>query len=429
MAPQSMLLKLAEDIHSKTYQIAKTLRDHEQVEPNFEADSPAIDSRIETSTDYEELRNAVNEAANDLLLLINGPKTFLRTFLTTHYELAAYQAAIEFKFFENVPRQGSIHVTELAGIVGMDADRTGRFLRLLATQRVFKEVKEDYFAHTAASMALAVDPEVNSAAGMQMDEMFKAASETSNAIRASPSGAHSNDSPFKFRFGLHTFQFYAKNPQKAARFAQAMAGVSQMDRQFSELRDGYPWSRFDGGKIVDVGGGSGHVSIYLAQQFPSLSFIVQDESNDMIAQGQPLLAKTSASDPSLRSRVQYMRHNFFDPQPVRDASAFFIRQCVHNWPDKECVQILRRFIPALEAAPPGTPLIINDTVLPKMGSRTRYEERLLRQLDIAMLVVINAKQRTEKEFRALVKEADSRFEVKKVHSEGSMGLVEIYLRE
>lgn len=60
-----------------------------------------------------------------------------------------------------------------------------------------------------------------------MDEMFKAASETSNAIRANPSGAHSNDSPFKFRFGLHTFQFYAKNPQKAARFAQAMAGVSQ----------------------------------------------------------------------------------------------------------------------------------------------------------------------------------------------------------
>ncbi|KAL8729320.1 MAG: hypothetical protein Q9166_004817 [cf. Caloplaca sp. 2 TL-2023] len=426
MAPQSMLLKLAEDIHSKTYQIVKTLREREQDEPNFEADSPIVDPRIETSADYEELKNAVNEAANDLLLLINGPKTFLRTFLTTHYELAAYQAAIEFKFFENVPRQGSIHVAKLAETVGMDEDRTGRFLRLLATQRVFKEVKEDYFAHTAASMALAVDPEVNSAAGMQMDEMFKAASETSNAIRANPSGAHSNDSPFKFRFGLHTFQFYAKNPQKAARFAQAMAGVSQMDRQFSELRDGYPWSRFGRGKIVDVGGGSGHVSIYLAKQFPDLSFVVQDESPDMIAQGQPLLAKTD--DPSVRNRVSYMRHNFFQPQPVHDASAFFIRQCVHNWPDQECITILRQFIPALEASPPGTPLLINDTVLPKLNSRTRYEERLLRQLDIAMLVVINAKQRTEKEFRKLVKEADSRFEVKKVHSDGSMGLVEIYLQ-
>lgn len=62
---------------------------------------------------------------------------------------------------------------------------------------------------------------------VRMDEMFKAASETSNAIRKNPEGAHSNDSPFKHRFGMHTFEFYAKHPQKAARFARAMAGVSQ----------------------------------------------------------------------------------------------------------------------------------------------------------------------------------------------------------
>lgn len=65
--------------------------------------------------------------------------------------------------------------------------------------------------------------------------MFKAASETSNAIRSSPRGATSNDSPFKQRFGLHTFDFYAKNPQKAARFAQAMAGVSQSELPWGEL--------------------------------------------------------------------------------------------------------------------------------------------------------------------------------------------------
>ena len=59
--------------------------------------------------------------------------------------------------------------------------------------------------------------------------MFKAASETSNAIRSNPQGATSNDSPFKQRFGLHTFDFYARNPPEAARFARAMAGVSQSE--------------------------------------------------------------------------------------------------------------------------------------------------------------------------------------------------------
>lgn len=166
MAPQSLLLKLAEDIHSKTYDIVKFLRDQQQAEPTFELDSPTIEPHCNTA-EFENIRNSVNEAANDLLLLINGPKSFLRTFLTTHYELAAYQTAIEFKFFEKVPREGPIHIATLAERVGMDTDRTGRFLRLLATHRVFKEVDDDWFAHTAISLALATDKEVNSAAGMQ----------------------------------------------------------------------------------------------------------------------------------------------------------------------------------------------------------------------------------------------------------------------
>ena len=141
------------------------------------------------------------------------------------------------------------------------------------------------------------------------------------------------------------------------------------------------------------------------QQFPELKFVVQDESKTMLAQGKSLLT------PEVEGRVVHMQHNFFDPQPIYDASAFFIRQCVHNWPDQECIKIFRAFIPALEKCGPGTPLLINDTVLPKLGEKTRYEERLLRQLDIAMLVVVNAKQRSENEFRSVLKEADERFEV------------------
>ena len=127
----------------------------------------------------------------------------------------------------------------------------------------------------------------------------------------------------------------------------------------------------------------------------------------MLAQGVPLME----AEPSVGGRVAFQQHDFFEPQPIDNASAFFIRQCVHNWPDKECTEIFRAFVPALQACEPETRLLINDTVLPKLGQKTRYEERGLRQLDVAMLVVNNAKQRTEEEFRGLLKEADERFEV------------------
>jgi methylase of polypeptide subunit release factors len=38
-----------------------------------------------------------------------------------------------------------------------------------------------------------------------------------------------------------------------------------VDRQISELRDTFPWELLGNGKVVDIGGGSGHISIELAR--------------------------------------------------------------------------------------------------------------------------------------------------------------------
>lgn len=38
-----------------------------------------------------------------------------------------------------------------------------------------------------------------------------------------------------------------------------------VDRQISELRDGYPWQSLKNGKVVDIGGGTGHISMGVAR--------------------------------------------------------------------------------------------------------------------------------------------------------------------
>lgn len=113
----------------------------------------------------------------------------------------------------------------------------------------------------------------------------------------------------------------------------------------------------------------------------------------------------------LKGRLIFQQHNFFDPEPVHDANAFLLRQCLHNYNDSDCIKILRAVVPALENCKPRTPLLINDIILPESGTTTRLEERHLRQVDMTMLVALGSKQRTEQEFKALLKEADERFTV------------------
>lgn len=153
-----------------------------------------------------------------------------------------------------------------------------------------------------------------------------------------------------------------------------------------------------------------------------MSFVVQDGSRDMLAQGKALLS------PDIRERVTFMQHDFFSPQPLRDASAFFIRQCTHNWCDRDVITIFRSFVPGLEGSPPGTPLLINDTVMPEPGTWPAHAEKAIRQMDLLMLIGLGAKQRTKAEFEDLLKKADPRYEVVNFQADGPMGLLEVHLK-
>lgn len=126
----------------------------------------------------------------------------------------------------------------------------------------------------------------------------------------------------------------------------------------------------------------------------------------MLAQGKTLWTG------EFESRVKFMQYDYFQPQPVHNATAFFTRQITHNLTDEDTVKFFRSFVPALEVSKPGTPVLINDTVIPEPGEKTAYEEHSLRQMDLAMWIVFNSKQRTAREFRKLLTLADTRMKVR-----------------
>lgn len=142
------LIALAKDVQQLTNQIVAQLEAQNQPEPTFEVTS----SPITESPELIDIRTRLNDSARDLLRLVNGPRNDARTFVCYLYDLAAWQVACEFNFFEAIPIDEPIHVRDIAAKVGMDEDRVARFLRMLTSDRVFEEVEKDMFKHNSRSV-------------------------------------------------------------------------------------------------------------------------------------------------------------------------------------------------------------------------------------------------------------------------------------
>ena len=60
-------------------------------------------------------------------------------------------------------------------------------------------------------------------------------------------------------------------------------------------------------------------------------------------------------------QVTIQAHDFFTPQPIKDADIFLLRYVLHDWPNAKSVEVLKRL---REAAVPGkTKVVVIDSVI------------------------------------------------------------------
>ena len=159
---------------------------------------------------------------------------------------------------------------------------------------------------------------------------------------------------------------------------------------------------------MQVGGGNGHISIELAAVYPSLKLIVQDLP-DAIRAGEESLPR------SLASRVEFQAHDMFKENPAKGADVFYLRHILHDWPDTHAILILRALVPSLKN---GARILVSDSVIPPPGVLDGQDEKFVRYLDMQMLVMHNARERTEEDFVKLFKQADPRLQYQRVWCKG-----------
>lgn len=95
-------------------------------------------------------------------------------------------------------------------------------------------------------------------------------------------------------------------------------------------------------------------------------------------------------------RIRKVAHDFFQPQPVVGARAYFFHAVPHDWPDAD---VQRMFAEIKKVMTPGySKLIVYEVVMPAQGAST-----LATTLDLALMSCTSGIERTEEAWRNLLK--------------------------
>jgi len=164
-----------------------------------------------------------------------------------------------------------------------------------------------------------------------------------------------------------------------------------------------------------VGGSAGTAAFEIARVHPKLRCVVQD-----FASLQKQFTEITPLD--LVGRVTFQGHDFFTEQPVKGAAVYFLRQVLHDWPDKYAQRIIRNLVPAMQQ---GNRLVIMDRVVPPRGVLPPALERLNTMMDLEMMLLHNSRERSIDDWQALVTGADSRFYLKGFGPPEAVGGVQV----
>lgn len=267
---------------------------------------------------------------------------------------------------------------ELATKTETHAPSLFRLLRALAAVDILTQSKEGGFGNTPVSETLRTDiPGSLRAFAMTElgEEHYPAWGELLHSVRT-------GGIAFDKAFGMPVWEFFAKNPENAKIFNDAMSGMTaQAETALHAASD------FAGvNTIVDIGGGHGGLITSILKRNPQMRGILFD-SPQVIEGAHPAMQSSGVGD-----RCQLVGGDFFQSVP-EGGDAMILKWIIHDWNDEQSIRILKNCHRAL---PDKGKLILVEAVVPA-GSEPHFSKFI----DLNMLVMTGGRERTEEEFRQL----------------------------
>ena len=277
---------------------------------------------------------------------------------------------------------------DLAAATGTHGPSLFRVLRALASVGVITQDDRERFGATPLSDTLRDVPGSIRAFAMTElgEEHYPAWGELLHSV-------HTGGIAFDHAFGENCWEFFARHPENAKIFNDAMSGMTAQANH--ALHAVYEFAGIE--KIMDVGGGHGGLITSILEKNPGMTGILFD--SPQVIEG----AKAKVEASAIADRCELVGGDFFQSVPA-GADAIILKWIIHDWNDQQSVSILKNCHSAL---PENGKLILVEAVVPSTS-----EPHFSKFIDLNMLVMTGGRERTEAEFRQLYQ--DSGFKLTRI---------------
>ncbi|KAL4789761.1 S-adenosyl-L-methionine-dependent methyltransferase [Aspergillus venezuelensis] len=409
---------------------------------------------------------AITGAANEL---VAEPYSRIQEVACQYFESRALFIAAERCIPDLLEAAGDdgLSVTEIVESTGIETRKLSRILRCLCSIHIFKEVGPEVFANNRISDALIKNKGLRAYVQLFNLDIYTASDQLPKYLLGEHGTSYKvNQTAWQNAVGTNrarwdwlaerVFLHQVRPPgapypglpdikhlcpdanglvtrPELDNFGLAMAGGGKVSGA-AHAYD-FPWADLGDALVVDVGGGVGGFVLQLLPVYPQLRFIVQDRA-EVLRQAETEIWPIEVPEAVKDGRVQFMEHDFFQPNPVRGADVYWLRGVLHDWADDYCVQILSalRESMALRSRILVCDQIMNTTAgcdeIPPapapLPANYGYYMRYPHHRDLAMMSIINGIERTPGQIAEIVKQAG--LQIKKIWNCRSMvGIVEVGL--
>ena len=206
---------------------------------------------------------------------------------------------------------------------------------------------------------------------------------------ASPHDPRNGLLQFTFGTKMEAFEYWHQFPKTLDIFNTLMEGTRSFRPSWVEwfpiqerILDGADPSTV---LLTDVGGGRGHDLEAFQKKYP------QGDGKLVLEELPAVINDVKQLDPV----VTKIELDFFQPQPVKHARAYYFSHIFHDWSDGPCRQILRNVKSAFKRD--YSKLLLNEFILPDTGCSL-----LQAGLDIHMMAMHAGQERTESQWTELL---------------------------